>query len=80
MTLKVVPIDAPFGPSSLSSLPQPISPSRGRVYPPDDSSEAVNVYFDPFDLLTYAIVTIPIYIKIVVSNVGGQNDGFQKHG
>ena len=47
------------GPSSIGSLLDPIPPWKGRVYEPADNAEGANVYFDPLDVLTYAIVTVP---------------------
>src|SRR5262249_15442389 len=56
--LRVVLIEAPLIPSFGSLTPSSKLPWRGRVYA-SDGTNAVNVYFDPWEISTYAWATIP---------------------
>jgi hypothetical protein len=50
--LKIILIDAPLGSADLLW--------KGRVYPSGEAAEGQNVYFDPYHILTYALVTAPL--------------------
>ena len=59
--LRVALIEAPLARSRVNGIPTPSSdlPWRGRVYPADDEANAANVYFDPWEISTFAWATIP---------------------
>jgi len=55
--LRVVLIDTPL--SAVSGSPSSDLPWRGRVYPPDNEADGETVYFDPWEISTYAFATVP---------------------
>jgi hypothetical protein len=59
--LRVVLIEAPLARERATGTPIPSSdlPWKGRVYPPDAEANAANMYFDPWEISTYAWATIP---------------------
>jgi hypothetical protein len=66
--LKVVLIDAPLATSGGTGALTPNSdlPWRGRVYGRDsDAPAAANVYFDPWEISTYAWATIPVPLAYI---------------
>jgi hypothetical protein len=57
--LRVVLIDAPL----IGGSPKSDLPWRGRVYPPDNEADGATVYFDPWEVSTYAFATIPLVVS-----------------
>ena len=58
--LRVVLIEAPMIPDGYGGQkPSSDVAWRGRVYPPDEEANGATVYFDPWQISTYAFATIP---------------------
>jgi hypothetical protein len=61
----VVLIEAPLLPNSHGgSSPSSKLPWKGRVYPRQGEENGANVYFDPWEIITYAFATIPYEIPL----------------
>jgi hypothetical protein len=63
--LRVVLIEAPLLPNGHGgSSPSSELPWRGRVYLRENEENGANVYFDPGDIITYALATSPYEVPL----------------